>query len=148
MGYRKFATQGTMGGEKRIIFGNFTAFGGLKLHPAIMKYVKLTDLVETKKKPGLTVSWSPFGPYPEGTAFLKGAPYARGLTPEDLKKTDIGRAILGGLEKGVAMSKAHREKGVTLVNIRGKLVLMPTKAAEMLRAGKRKELVRAMYPAA
>jgi hypothetical protein len=148
MGYRKFATQGVLGGEKRIKFGNFTAFGGLKLHPAIMKYARLSDLVEAKKKPGLTISWSPFGPYPEGTAFIKGAPYARGKTVEELEKTDVGKAIVGGLRKGVALSKAHRETGAVIVNVRGKLIVMPTKAAEMLKAGKRKELVRATYPAA
>jgi hypothetical protein len=144
MGYRKFATQGVLGGEKVIKYGNFTAFGGLKLHPAIMKYVNLASLVEAKKTPGLTVSWSPFGPYPEGTAFLKGSPVARGKTVADLEAMDVGKAIVGGLRKGVGISKAHREKGVAIVNVRGRLRVMPAKAAEMLKAGKRAALVRAV----
>jgi hypothetical protein len=145
MGYRKFATQGVLGGKKVIKYGNFTAFGGLKLHPAIMAYAGIAGLVDLKRtRPDLTVSWSPFGPAETGTGFVKGAPVARGKTIADLEKMDVGKAIVGGLRKAVEISKRHTEKGVALVNIRGKLMLMPAKAAEMLKEGRHKELVRAV----
>lgn len=145
MGYRKYATQGVLGGKKVIKFGNFTAFGGLKLYPAILSYIGIEGLANLKRmRPDLTVSWSPFGPAETGTAFIKGAPVARGKTVAELEATDVGRAIVGGLRKASDMSKAHVEKGVAIVNVRGKLIMMPAKAAAMLKSGRRKELVRAV----
>lgn len=145
MGYRKFATQGVLGGKKTIKYGNFTAFGGLKLYPPLLKYMGLTGLVDFKRRTDVTISYTPFGWVDEGgTVYAKGAPVAKGKTIEELEKTDVGKAIVGGLRKAVAISKAHVEKGVAIVNVRGRLKRMPAKAAEMMRAGKRKGLVRAV----
>jgi len=147
MGYRKFATQGVLGGKKVIKFGNFTAFGGLKLSPAFLKHIGIDGLVTVKRRKDLTVQSTPFGWVDQGgTAFIRGAPVAKMETVESLEKTDVGRAIVGGLRKAVEISRAHVEEGVALVNIRGRLKLMPRKAAEMMAVGARKELIVSITP--
>jgi hypothetical protein len=127
-------------------YGHFTAMGGLKLYPAIMKYLGLEGLIEVKRRSDLTVSYSPFGWVDEGgTAFVKGAPVAKHKTVAEIKALGaVGKAITDGLEKAIKVSKAHTEKGTAIVNIRGRLKRMPAKAAEMMKAGKRATLVKAV----
>jgi hypothetical protein len=122
---------------------SWTAFGGLKLSPPIIRYISLPSLVEAKRTPGITVSWSPFGWVDEGgTAFVKGAPPIRGKGRDEIAAMgDMGKAIDRGLGKAIELSKAHREKGVALVTIRKRVKRMPAKAAAMMQAGRRKELV-------
>lgn len=125
-------------------YGHFTAFGGLKLYPPLLKYMGIEGLIELKRKKEYTVSYSPFGWVDEGgTAFLKGAPVNKYVPESELASLGaVGRAIEGGLSKAKALSKSHREKGVAIVNIRGRLKRMPAKAARMMEAGKRKELIK------
>lgn len=137
MGYRKFATQGVLGGEKVIKYGNYTAFGGLKLYPALLRFMTLKSLVEFKRAKDVTISWSPFGRVEYGgTAFAKGAPVTKGKTIEEIRALGpIGEAIVGGLRKAVEVSKRFAGvKGVALVHHRTKgLLLMPMKAAMQLK---------------
>lgn len=145
MGYRKFATQGVLDGKKVIKYGNYTAFGGLKLYPPILHFMGIEGLVNIKRRTDLTVSYSPFGWVDEGgTVFIKGAPVAKGKTIAELEKTKVGKAIVRGLKKAVELSKKHTETGVAIVNIRGRLKRMPLKAAEMMKEGAKKELIRAV----
>jgi hypothetical protein len=125
---------------------SYTAFGGLKLSPPIVRYISLSSLVEAKRTPGITVSWSPFGWVDEGgTAFLKGAPPIRGLGRDEIKALGkMGDAIDTGLGKAIDLSKKHTEKGVALVTIRKRVKRMPAKAAAMMQAGRRKALVTAV----
>ncbi len=133
-----------MGGAVK--YGHFTAMGGLKLSPALMKYLGIEGLINVKRRSDLTVSSSPFGWVDEGgTAFIKGAPVAKHKTEAEISALGpVGKAIIGGLTKAKALSKAHTEKGVAIVNIRGRLKRMPAKAAAMMQAGKRKALVKAV----
>jgi hypothetical protein len=118
---------------------------GLKLYPAIMKHLGIEGLIDVKRRPDLTVSYSPFGWVDEGgTAFIKGAPAAKYKKYPDEFTGALLSAIKGGLEKAIALSRAHTEKGVALVNIRGRIKRMPAKAAAMMQAGRRKELVKAV----
>lgn len=143
MGYRKFATQGVLGGKKVISFGNYTAFGGLKLYPPLLHFMGLDRLVEVKRRIDLTISYSPFGWVDEGgTVFVKGAPVAKGKTIEELEKTDVGKAIVGGLRKAVSISQACTAKGVAIVSYRGRLKRMPAKAADMMKMGAKAPLIR------
>jgi hypothetical protein len=96
----------------------------------------------------MTVSYSPFGWVDEGgTMFIKRPPIAKSKTEGELAAgTSSQKAIHSGLQKAKALSRAHKETGVVIVNIRGRLKRMPTKAAEMMKAGARKALVRAVVP--
>jgi len=125
-------------------YGHFTAFGGLKLYPPIMKYMGLEGLVAVKQKKELTVSYSPFGWVDEGgTVFVKGAPVNKYVPEDELDKLGaVGSAIKSGLSKAKALSKSHTEKGVAVVNIRGRLKRMPAKAYYMMAEGRRKGLIK------
>lgn len=127
----------------KVKYGHFTAMKGLKLYPAILKYLGIERLVDVKRSADLTVSYSPFGWVDEGgTAFIKGAPWAKFRKYPDDFTGDIGVAIKTGLEKAIAISKAHTEKGVAVVNIRGRRKRMPAKALAMMKVGKKKELIK------
>jgi len=127
-------------------YGHFTAMGGLKLYPAIMKYLGIEGLIDVKRRTDLTVSYSPFGWVDEGgTAFIKGAPVAKHKTEAEIEALGpVGKAIVGGLARAKALSKKHTEKGVAIVNIRGRLKRMPAKAAAMMKEGKRAALIKAV----
>jgi hypothetical protein len=130
----------------KVKYGHFTAMGGLKLYPAIMKYLGIEGLIDVKRRTDLTVSYSPFGWVDEGgTAFVKGAPVAKHKTVAEIEALgDVGKAITGGLEKAIKISKAHKETGTAIVNIRGRLKRMPAKAAAMMKVGKKSALVKAV----
>ena len=100
-------------------YGHFTKMGGLKLYPPILKYMGLDGLVEVKQRKNLTVSYSPFGWVDEGgTVFVKGAPVNKGVPYAELTKLgDVGTAIKDGLDKCIAMTKRHREEGLSLIHI-------------------------------
>jgi len=127
-------------------YGHFTKMGGLKLAPAIIKFLGIEGLVDVKRRSDLTVSSSPFGWVDEGgTAFIKGAPVAKHKTLKEIEDLGpVGKAIASGLRTAIGISKRHTEKGTAIVNIRGRLKRMPAKAAAMMQAGKQKEAVRAV----
>jgi len=127
-------------------YGHFTAMGGLKLAPAIIKFLGIEGLVDVKRRSDLTVSSSPFGWVDEGgTAFIKGAPVAKHKTEKEIEELGpVGKAITGGLSRAKSISRAHKEHGTAIVNVRGRLKRMPAKAAAMMQAGKQKEAVRAV----
>lgn len=123
-------------------FGHFTKMGGLKLYPPLLKYMGVDGLADVKRRTDLSVSYSPFGWVDEGgTVVVKGAPYAKGKTIDELAKSDIGQAILGGLKQAIALSRNHTEEGVAIVNIKGRPKRMPLKAASMMREGKKAKKV-------
>lgn len=146
MGFRKFATQGVLGGKKTIKYGNFTATWGLKLYPPLLKYIDPAALLRLKQyNMDLTVSYSPFGPVDEGgRAFLKGAPVTKGRTIEELEKLPVGKKIVDGLRRAAEISKKHTEKGVAIVVTPWGAIRMPMKAAMMMREGKRGGMIRAI----
>jgi len=127
-------------------YGHFTAMGGLKLAPAIIKFLGIEGLVDVKRRSDLTVSSSPFGWVDEGgTAFIKGAPVAKHKSVKEIEALGpVGKAISDGLGKAIRISKAHKEEGTAIVNVRGRLKRMPAKAAAMMQAGKHKEIVKAV----
>jgi hypothetical protein len=132
---------------RKVKYQHVSAMGGLKLYPAILKWLGIEGLVDIKRRKDLTISYSPFGWVDEGgTAFVKGAPAAKFVKYPDEFTGPLLTAIKGGLEKAKSMSIAHTEKGVVIVNIRGRRKKMPAKAAAMMQAGRRKELVKAVTP--
>ncbi|RLE46278.1 MAG: hypothetical protein DRJ31_10195, partial [Candidatus Methanomethylicota archaeon] len=99
-----------MAGKVRYRHVNVTH--GLKLYPAIMKFVDVSSLLQAKQTPGITVSYSPFGWVDQGgTAFLKGAPATRGGTEKEMEaasRTDaLFDAVLGGLRRAKEISRRH-----------------------------------------
>lgn len=124
----------------------FTAMGGLKLYPPLLKFMGIDGLVDIKRRKELSVSFSPFGWVDEGgTVFVKGAPIVKFMTRAEMKAAGGSYAkIEAGLGKAITISKAHTEKGVAIVNIRGRWKRMPAKAAEMMKVGKRAALVKAV----
>jgi hypothetical protein len=126
-------------GKRRV--GNIvTAFGGLKLYPALR--FKLKDLVDLKRDESakITVSWSPFGWVDDGgSAFLKGAPIVRGMTEDEMAaSTDLGiQGIYKGLQRAKDITTRHRETGVSLLRYPAGMKRVPTKAAAMAAEGKK-----------
>ena len=92
----------------------------------------LRQLYEIGKDPTMSVSSSPFGPI-EGTVVLKAAPILKGVKGMAAVQA-INPRMAAGLSRAIAISRAHRERGVSLVVIRGQLRRVPTKAAAMARA--------------
>jgi hypothetical protein len=127
---------------RKVKFEHVNVTRGLKLYPAILKWLTIDGLMDVKRRKDLTVSYSPFGLVKEGgTAFIKGAPAAKYKKYPDEFKGALLEAIKGGLEKAKALSVKHTEKGVATVLYRGKLKRMPKKAYEMAKEGKHKEEV-------
>jgi len=122
---------------------------GLKLHPPLLRFMGLRGLMEVAQSREYSVTYSPFGWVDEGgTMAIKGAPISKGMTEDGLSKgTPSQKAIAAGLGKAKKLSKEHTEEGVVIVNIRGRLKRMPTKAAEMMKEGERAALIKAVIPA-
>jgi hypothetical protein len=128
------------GRGKRRVGSIVTAFGGLKLYPALR--FKLKDLVDLKRDEAakITVSWSPFGWVDDGgSAFLKGAPIVRGMTESEMAASaDPGiKGIHSGLQKAKAISTRHTETGVSLLRFPTGMKRVPRKAAAMAAEGKK-----------
>lgn len=64
--------------------------------------------------------------------FLKAPPIVKGARGIEAVRA-ISPAIASGLERSIALSRAHTEKGVALVSVAGELILMPAKAAAMMK---------------
>jgi hypothetical protein len=127
---------------RKVKFEHVNVTRGLKLYPAILKWLTIDGLMDVKRRKDLTISYSPFGLVKEGgTAFIKGAPAAKYKKYPDEFKGALLEAIKGGLEKAKSLSMKHTEKGVAVVLYRGKLKRMPKKAYEMAKEGKHKEEV-------
>jgi hypothetical protein len=118
----------------------------VKLYPPILSKMSIIALHKAAKSSEMTISYSPFGLVEEeGTVYTKAPPIVKGLKGLHLKSDaelkENQRRVKAGLLRAIDMSKAHRELGVAIVNIGGTLKKMPSKAAEMLMAGRRKALV-------
>ena len=91
----------------------------------------LRQLFEISKDPSMSVSSSPFGPI-EGTVVLKSPPILKGVKGIAAINA-VNSRMAAGLQRAIAISRAHHERGVSLAVIRGRLRRMPTKAAAMAR---------------
>jgi len=105
----------------------------MKLWPPILASpTLLAQLDDISRDPTRCVSYSPFGP-PIGTMFTKAPPKVKGAIGIAGVRA-IDARIAAGLERAIAISRAHRETGTALVVIRGRLRRVPRKAAAMARA--------------
>lgn len=96
----------------------------MKLHPPLLRMVGLTQLDDFSRDPNHCISFSPFGLVEMGgTLFTKAPPIAKGLTYGELPAK-----IKSGLDKAIKMSKGHKEKGVVVRVIHGRLKRLPRKA--------------------
>jgi len=110
----------------------------LKLNPAILSYIGLKGIMDVASTREYSVGYSPFGKLKDGgTAYVRRAAPWKGLSMAELPS-----AVRAGLQRAIAMSKSHTEKGVVIVNVQGDLVRMPRKAFEMMKAGKNKHLIK------
>jgi len=99
----------------------------MKLHPPLLRFVSLASLDDFARDPAHCIIYSPFGLVETGgTLATKAPPIAKGKTEAEL---DPG--IKKGLEKAKAMSKRHKETGVVVRVVRGRLKRLPAKAYAM-----------------
>ena len=101
----------------------------MKLYPG--EYT-IMDLLQVTASKNFRTAVTPFGEdarYHRYAGRAVAWKFAFDVAPERVKS---------GLSKAIGISKAHREKGVALVRVDGKTILVPMKVAEMMRAaGKR-----------
>ena len=116
----------------------------MKVYPPILASPTILEQLRTVgMRTDMSVSYTPFGTAP-GTVYIKGAPLTKGVkTIEAIRALGpSGQRIAAGLERAIALSRAHREIGTAMVVVAGEVKLMPAKAAEMLKAGRFGQVVR------
>lgn len=99
----------------------------MKLHPPLLRFVSLASLDDFARDPAHCITYSPFGLVETGgTLATKAPPIAKGKTMAELHP-----GIRRGLEKAITISKRHKERGVVVRVVHGRLKRLPAKAYAM-----------------
>lgn len=115
----------------------------MKLYPPLLKFMGIKGLMDVAQSKMYSVSYSPFGWEDNGgTVVVK-----RAVPWKFAEEADLPSDVKSGLSSAKKISGKHTEKGVVLVNIRGRLKRMPAKSAAMMKDGKRSGDIVAIIPA-